>query len=198
MSSFELTQNIRTHSNSNKKKTQLLKQNIKAYGDMMDEKTRNLASFKGQKKRSYSMEFKKQVLVYAEANSNRSASSASNFDVKTKCVKEWKKYFEKTKSTKPNRQRLDGGGRKCIDENLEEDLVHWIYEKRSKILHVIRKMIMWKARNIFNKKTTILPSKICFLLVVDGVKSLYKGLGPLLEEKLQLLRRIHRIWLIVL
>ena len=197
MSSFELTQNIRTHSNSNKKKTQLLKQNIKAYGDMMDEKTRNLASFKGQKKRSYSMEFKKQVLVYAEANSNRSASSASNFDVKTKWIREWKKYFEKTKSTKPNRQRLDGGGRKCIDENLEEDLVHWIYEKRSKMLHVIRKTIMWKAKNIFNKKTTILPSKIRLLVVVDVVKSLCKGMGSLLAEKLQLLRRIHRIWLIV-
>ena len=197
MSSFELTQNIRTHSNSNKKKTQLLKQNIKAYGDMMDEKTRNLASFKGQKKRSYSMEFKKQVLVYAEANSNRSASSASNFDVKTKFIREWKKYFEKTKSTKPNRQRLDGGGRKCIDENLEEDLVHWIYEKRSKMLHVIRKTIMWKAKNIFNKKTTILPSKIRLLVVVDVVKSLCKGMGSLLAEKLQLLRRIHRIWLIV-
>ena len=164
---------------------------------MMDEKTKNLPSFKGMKKRSYIMEFKKQVLIYAEANSNRSASSASNFDVKTKCIKEWKKYFEKTKSTKPNRQRLDGCGKKCIDENLEEDLGHWIYEKRSKILHVIRKMIMWKARNIFNKKTTILPSKICFLLVVDGVKSLCKGLCSLLEEKLQLLRRIHRIWLIV-
>ena len=94
---------------------------------MMDEKTKNLPSFKGMKKRSYSMEFKKQVLIYAEANSNRSAFSASNFDVKTNCIKEWKKYFEKTKSTKPNRQRLDGGGRKCIDENLEEDFVHWIY-----------------------------------------------------------------------
>ena len=116
----------------------------------MAEKASDLASSKGKKKRSYSMEFKKQVVVYAEANSNRSA--ASHFDVQPKRVREWKKDFEKIKSTKSNRQRLDGGGRKSIDENLEEDLVHWIYEKRSKMLHVSRKMIMWKAKSIFDAK----------------------------------------------
>ena len=48
---------------------------------MMAEKARasDLASSKGKKKRPYSMEFKKQVVVYAEANSNR--STASHFDV---------------------------------------------------------------------------------------------------------------------
>ena len=96
------------------------------------------------------MEFKKQIVVCAEANSNKSA--ASHFDVEPKRVREWKKDFEKIKSTKSNRQRLDGGGRKCIDKDLEEDLVHWIYEKRSKTLHVSRKMIMWKAKNIFDAK----------------------------------------------
>ena len=80
---------------------------------MMAEKESDLASSNGKKKRSYSMEFKKQVVVYAEASSNRSA--ASHFDVELKLVREWKKDFEKIKSTKPNRQHLDGGGRKCID-----------------------------------------------------------------------------------
>ena len=146
---------------------------------MMAEKASDLASSKGKKRRSHSMEFKKQVVVCAEANSNRSA--VSHFDVEPKRVREWKKDFEKFKSAKPNRQCLDGGGRKCIDENLEEDLVHWIYEKRSKMLHVSRKMIMW------------LPSKIRLLLIVDGVKSLCEDMGSLLGEKLQLHRRIHRI-----
>ena len=86
------------------------------------------------------MEFKNQVVVYAEKNDNRPV--ASLFDVEPKRVREWKKDFEKIKSTKPNRQRFDGGGRKCIDENLEQDLVHWIYEKRSKMLRVSRKMVM--------------------------------------------------------
>ena len=99
-----------------------------------------MASSKGKETRSYSMEFKNQVVVYAEKNNNRPV--ASLFDVEPKRVREWKKDFEKIKSTKPNRQRLDGGGRKCIDENLEQDLVHWIYEKRSKMLRVSRKMVM--------------------------------------------------------
>ena len=53
---------------------------------MMTEKVRDLASSKGKKKRSYSMEFKKQVIFYAEANSNRSA--ALHFDVEPKRVRE--------------------------------------------------------------------------------------------------------------
>ena len=81
----------------------------------------------------------------------------------------------------------------CIDEDLEEDLVHWIYEKQSKMLHVSRKMIMWKAKSIFDTKMKILPPKIPLLLVVDGVRSLCEDTGSLFEEKLQLLRKIHRI-----
>ena len=106
----------------------------------MAECASEIASSKGKKKRSFSMEFKKQVVIYAEANSNRSA--ASYFDVEPKRVREWKKDIDKIKATKSKRERLDGGGRKCIDADLEEDLVHWIYEKRSKMLHVSRKMIM--------------------------------------------------------
>ena len=55
----------------------------------MAEKAIDLASSRGKKKRSYCMEFKKQIVVYAEANSNRSA--ASHFDVEPKRVREWKK-----------------------------------------------------------------------------------------------------------
>ena len=117
---------------------------------MMTEKASGLPSSEGKEKRSYSMEFKKQVVVYAEANSNR--YTASHFDVEPKRAREWKKVFEKIKSNKSNRQRLEGGGRKCIDKNSKADLVHWIYEKRSKMLHASRKMIMWKAKSIFNKK----------------------------------------------
>ena len=93
----------------------------------MAEKASDLASSKGKKKHSFSMEFKQQVVVYAEANSNRSA--ALHFDVEPKRVREWKENLEKIKSTKSKRQRLDGGGRTCINADLEEDLVHWIYEK---------------------------------------------------------------------
>ena len=116
---------------------------------------------RGKKKRSYSMEFKKQVVIYAEANSNRSA--ASRFDVEPKRVREWKKDIDKINATKSKRQRLDGGGRKCIDADLEQDLVHWIYEKRSRMLHVSRKMIMWKAKSIFEEKNEDPALKDTFL-----------------------------------
>ena len=53
---------------------------------MMAENTSDLASSEGKKKRSYSMEFKRQAVVYAEANSNKSA--ASHFDVEPKRVRE--------------------------------------------------------------------------------------------------------------
>ena len=46
---------------------------------------------------------------------------------------------------------------------------------------------------LLTKKTTILGSKIRLMLVVDGVQSLCEGMGSLLEEKLQQLRRIHRM-----
>ena len=109
------------------------------------------------------MEFIKQVVVYAEANSNRSA--ASHFDVEPKRVREWKKDFEKIKSIKPNRQRLDEGGRKCIDKYLEENLAHWIYEKRSKMPYVSRKIIMWKSESIFNEKNGCLAIKSLFFAI---------------------------------
>ena len=85
------------------------------------------------------MEFKRQVVAYAVENSNRSA--ASHYGMEPKRVREWKKDLDKIKETKASRQCLEGGGRKCIDEELEDELVHWIYEQTSKILHVSRKMI---------------------------------------------------------
>ena len=51
------------------------------------------------------------------------------------------------------------------------------------MLHVSRKMIMWKSKSIFNKKEmTIAPSKN---LLVDGAKSLCESMGSLLEEKIK-------------
>ena len=147
----------------------------------MAEKASDLASSKGKKKRSYSMEFKKQVVAYAEANSNRSA--ASHFDVEPKRVREWKKDFEKFKSTKSNRQRLDGGGRECIDEDLEEDLVHWIYEKQSKMLHVSRKMIMWKAKSIFDAKNEDPATKYSFVASCGWCEKFMRRHGFSLRRK---------------
>ena len=127
------------------------------------------------------MEFKRQVVAYAVENSNRSA--ASHYDMEPKRVREWKKDLDKIKETKASRQCLEGRGRKCIDEELEDELVHWIYEQRSKMLHISRKMIMWKAKIMFDEKTTILPLEIRLLLAAGGVKNLCEDMGSLSEEK---------------
>ena len=71
------------------------------------------------------MQFKQEVVEFASEHSNRSA--AQRFNVEPKRVREWKDNFDKIKTAKSSRQKLEGGGRKCIDEDLEENLVIWIY-----------------------------------------------------------------------
>ena len=40
-----------------------------------------------------------------------------------------------------------------MDERLEDDVLLWIFEQRSKMLHISRKMIMFKAKKLFDEKT---------------------------------------------
>ena len=46
--------------------------------------------------------------------------------VEQKHVREWKDSLDKTQAAKSSRQKLEGGGRKCMDE---ENLTIWIYEQ---------------------------------------------------------------------
>ena len=64
------------------------------------------------------------------------------------------KYSRKFNTVKVHRKRLDGGGRNCLDAELEEEVACWVYSMRQKMLHVSRKMIMFKAKKIFDDKTT--------------------------------------------
>ena len=116
----------------------------------MAENIIDLASSKGKQKRSFDMTFKKEVVAYANSNSNRAA--VSYYNVEPKRVREWKKDLDKLTSMKPKRKRLDGGGRKCVDEDMDQAIVDWIYEQRNKMLHVSRRMIMWKAKTLFDEK----------------------------------------------
>ena len=81
-------------------------------------------------------------------NSNRSAEE--KFSVEPKHVRELRENFKKIITTKSSKQWLEGGGRKCFDPDLEEKLVAWVYEQRGKMLHVSRKMIMLKAKRMFD------------------------------------------------
>ena len=48
--------------------------------------------------------------------------------------------------------RLDGGGRKLTDVELEEEVLSWIQQRRSNMLRVSRKLIMFKVKSIYDKK----------------------------------------------
>ena len=50
------------------------------------------------------------------------------------------------------RFRVDGGGRKLAHVELEEEVLSWIQQRRSNMLRVSRKLIIFKAKSIYNKK----------------------------------------------
>ena len=87
---------------------------------MVDEIETNVAtSHKGKRILGYSLNCKLKATVYAENNSNSSAGKKSDVDKK--------QYQNGTK-----RKRLDGAGRKPLDQQIEEVLVEWIYNRRKK------------------------------------------------------------------
>ena len=110
------------------------------------------ASGKGKTRQSYAIQFKKDVVSYAVNHSNRTA--ASKFNVEPKRVREWKSVAEKFNTVKVNRKRLHGGGRNCLDAELEEEVAFWVYSMRQRMLHVSRKMIMFRTKKMFDDKTT--------------------------------------------
>ena len=76
-----------------------------------------------EKRRNYTMEFKRKAVKYTEKNSNHKA--AEKIYVAFKRIREWRqnqlKIFEPT--VKPINKRLEGSGRKPQDPRLENQLV---------------------------------------------------------------------------
>ena len=96
--------------------------------DMMDDISENQAiSHKRERCQKYSMEFKKATIKYAQENSIHSA--AKKFKVDWKRVCEWVQKEEKVTSIKEKRLRLNGGGRKLKDVELDEEVLSWIQQQ---------------------------------------------------------------------
>ena len=53
---------------------------------------------------------------------------------------------------KGKRFRVEGGGRKLTDNELEDEVLNWIHRRRENMLRVSRKLIMFKAKAIFDEK----------------------------------------------
>ena len=59
---------------------------------------------------------------------------------------------EKVTFRKRKRFRVDVGGRKLTDVELEEEVLCWIQQRRSNMICVSRKLIMFKAKAVYNEK----------------------------------------------
>ena len=62
------------------------------------------------------------------------------------------KGLEKKRKDPGKRSRLDGGGQKLTYVELEEEVLSWMQQRRSNMLRVSRKFIMFKAKSIYGEK----------------------------------------------
>ena len=80
-------------------------------------------SHKGERRSNYTMEFKREAIKYAETNSKHKA--AEKFHVAVRKVWEWRqnkfKIFKPI--IKPKNKRFEGGARKPLDQQLENQFV---------------------------------------------------------------------------
>ena len=107
-------------------------------------------SSKGEQRNKYTMEFKRKVINYAKENSYNGA--ARKFKIDRKRVREWVNQDDKVLKMKGKRFRVESGGRKLTDNGLEDEVLNWIHQRRENMLHVSRKLIMFKAKAIFDEK----------------------------------------------
>ena len=112
-----------------------------------------LTSHKGRKLRNYTVEFKLDVVNYAEEN-NSNQAAAIKFQVDRHSVRDWRKKKSDLQSLismrgNKKRVRLEGGGRKPLSEEMESLLLEYILDRRLRGLHVSRKLIMKKAMVIY-------------------------------------------------
>ena len=133
--------------------------------EVVDELKVVSTSHKEQKNRSYTMEFKSNFVDHAKTHSIR--ETAIKFNVDRQSVREWKRQQGSIRSSNSKKKRLSGGGRKVTSEYLEETLLIWIHERRSRMLHVSRKMIMYKAKALFDNGNSD-PSALDAFVVSRG------------------------------
>ena len=82
-------------------------------------------SHKGEQRNKYAMEFKRKVINYAKENSYNGAARKFKIDCKQVC--EWVKQEDKVLKMKGKRFRVEGGGRKLTDNELEDEVLNWIH-----------------------------------------------------------------------
>ena len=109
-------------------------------------KTRKMSM--GRKRKSYNASYKLKAVERAEQCTKEVA--AREFGVDAKWIRVWcsqkAQLAAMKKDKKSRRKRLDGAGRKPDNTEMEEELLEWIVELRSRHLRVSRRMIQTQAK----------------------------------------------------
>ena len=87
---------------------------------------------KGEKRKSYNMQFKEEIMCYADETSNRKV--AKRFIVEPKRICEWKDQISKIDRSNAKQMQLEGAGIPLIHSSVKE--VAWMYGWHSYASHV--------------------------------------------------------------
>lgn len=100
--------------------------------------------------KSYSVEEKLRAIDTAKTKSKHAAARIHRVCVKR--IREWCQKETELRSVlnKKKVKRLSGAGRPLKCESLEQEMVDWIEEQRSRNLRVSRQMVQKKAKDVFN------------------------------------------------
>ena len=79
---------------------------------------------------SYSAEYKLEAIKFVEEG-NSIHRASRKFNVDRKRIREWQRTKADLEATDHKRKRLEGGGRKPLDEEMEEVLLEWVHQRRS-------------------------------------------------------------------
>ena len=114
-------------------------------------------SHKGEKIKSYTVDYKLEAIAFAKPCNNKAA--ARKFNVAPKTIRDWIRKEEQLHQLKQNkayggkRLCLEGGGQHAFDDDLEDELVQWITERRGNELCVSTKLTQLKAKKMHEEKT---------------------------------------------
>ncbi len=106
------------------------------------------------KKRSFDIVFKLKVVMCAEQSTNRGA--AAKYSVDEKSIRIWRKNKASLQALPSEKKRLEGGGRKPLNLDMEDNLLAWINELRASNLRVTRSQIQRKALELSEGQVSLL------------------------------------------
>ena len=123
------------------------------------------------KKRSFDAAFKLKVVDCAEKSTNRGA--AAKFFVDEKSVRTWRKNKASLLALPSKKKRIQGGGRKPHNPDMEEELLAWISDLRASNLRVTRTQIQRKAFELSEGQYTIASFLYCIHILLPFRRRLY-------------------------